>query len=290
MASGFVMVNAIAMFFVEAGQAGLANTAELGNRALADESGVSNLPGAESRLGVPVVYVHGNTGSSIWFSLVMDVPGCHTVALDMPNFGQSSPLEGDISIERYAAYVAGFMDAKGLQGAVVVGHSLGGCVVQALALERPDLVKAMVLVDSGAPNGLVTPKERYPAIELMRTNRTVLEQALRAVVPTLKNDELFKAIVDDAQKMAQPAWIGNAEALSRFDITNRCAAYKGPVLILRGTLDPIITADMAETTAKAYPGARLVTLEGVGHSVIVEQPDIFVRLLSEFVVEHVAAQ
>ncbi len=47
---------------------------------------------------------------------------------------------------------------------------------------------------------------------------------------------------------------------------------------------------MAETTAKAYPGARLVTLEGVGHSVIVEQPDTFVRLLGDFVGEHVTAR
>jgi len=288
MASGFVVVNAIAMFFVEAGVATTAGAVSMAGAAAM--AGALSGAGADPQVGVPVVYVHGNTGSSIWFSLVMNVPGCHVVALDMPNFGQSSPLEGDISIQRYAAYVAGFMDAKGLKGAVVVGHSLGGCVVQALALERPDLVKAMVLVDSGAPNGLITPKDRHPAIELMRTNRAVLEQALRAVVPTLKNDELFKAIVDDAQKMAQPAWIGNAEALSHFDITARCAEYKGPVLVIRGALDPIITADMAETTAKAYPGARLVTLEGVGHSVIVEQPDTFVRLLGDFVGEHVTAR
>lgn len=288
MASGFVMVNAISMFFVEAGVAAPAEAVSMARAAAV--SRISSEAGAGPRTGVPVVYVHGNTGSSIWFSLVMNVPGCHVVALDMPNFGQSSPLEGDISIQRYAAYVAGFMDEKELKGAVVVGHSLGGCVVQALALERPDLVKAMVLVDSGAPNGLITPKDRYPFIELMRTNRAVLEQALRAVMPTLKNDELFKAIVENAQKMAQPAWIGNAEALSHFDITARCSEYKGPVLVIRGALDPIITADMAETTAKAYPKAHLVMLEGVGHSVIVEQPDIFVRLLGDFVREHVSSQ
>jgi pimeloyl-ACP methyl ester carboxylesterase len=235
--------------------------------------------------GVPVVYIHGNTGSSLWFKLVMDLPGCRVVALDMPNFGQSSPLDGDISIQRYAAYVAGFMDVRGLREAVVVGHSLGGCVVQSLALERPDLVKAMVLVDSGAPDGLLTPKDRHPVIELMRTNRTVLEQALKATVPTLKDDALFKMIVDDAQKMAAPAWIGNAEALSHFDITSRCAEYKGPVLVIRGTLDPIITNEMAEATAKAYKHARLVTLEGVGHSVTVENPSLFLQIFQNFLAE-----
>lgn len=255
MESGVVAVGAVSMFFVEMGA------------------------------GVPLVYVHGNTGSSRWFTRVMDVQGFYTVALDMPNFGRSSALSGNISIERYAESVAGFLDARGIRNAVVVGHSLGGCVVQALALSRPDLVRAVVLVDSGAPNGLVTPVDRHPLIEMMRTNRAILEQALRAVVPTLKDEVLFQELVDDAQKMAVPAWIGNAEALSHFDITSKCASYAGPVLVLRGNLDPIITEEMAKATATAYPNARLRLLEGVGHSVIVENPSLFLKLLNEFMAE-----
>lgn len=255
MERGFTDVDGISMFFVVAGA------------------------------GIPVVYVHGNTGSSGWWSRVMEISGCRTVALDMPNFGQSSPLDGEISIQRYATCVAGFMDAKGLKDAVVVGHSLGGCVVQALAIDRPELVKAMVLVDSGAPDGLLTPKDRYSLIEVMRNNRTVLEQALKAVVPTLKDAALFRALVDDAQKMAAPAWVGNAEALSNFDISARCAEYRGPVLVMRGTLDPIITEAMARQTANAYLCARLVELEGVGHSVIVENPGLFLQVFQDFLIE-----
>ncbi len=255
MERGFVEVNGIPMFFMAAGT------------------------------GIPVVYVHGNTGSSSWFELVMDLPGCSVVALDMPNFGRSSPLEGEISIQRYAAYVAGFMDVKGIKDAVVVGHSLGGCVVQALALDRPELVKAMVLVDSGAPDGLLTPKDRHSLIELMRDNRTVLEQALKAVVPMLKDEALFKTLVDDAQRMAASAWVGNAEALSNFDISARCAEYTGPVLVLRGTLDPIITEKMARDTAEAYLHGQLMTLEGVGHSVIVENPPLFLQIFKDFLAE-----
>lgn len=239
----------------------------------------------EMGAGLPLVYVHGNTGSSSWFEPVMNVRGCHAVAPDMPNFGRSSALAGEISIERYAASIADFMDARGIRDAVVAGHSLGGCVAQSLALSRPDLVRAMVLVDSGAPNGLVTPKERHPLIEMMRTNRAVLEQALKAVVPTLKDEALFKELVDDAQKMAVPAWIGNAEALSHFDITAKCASYTGPVLVLRGSLDHIITEEMARATAAAYPNARLKLLEGVGHSVIVENPALFLALLEAFIAE-----
>jgi len=104
-------------------------------------------------------------------------------------------------------------------------------------------------------------------------------------VPTLKDEVLFQELVDDAQKMAVPAWIGNAEALSHFDITSKCAFYADPVLVLRGNLDPIITEEMAKATATAYPNARLNLLEGVGHSVIVENPSLFLKLLNEFMAE-----
>jgi len=104
-------------------------------------------------------------------------------------------------------------------------------------------------------------------------------------MPTLKDEALFKTLVDDAQKMAAPAWIGNAEALSNFDISARCAEFQGPVLVIRGTLDQIITDEMAQKTATAYPHARLVTLEGMGHSVIVEDPSLFLHILMDFLAE-----
>ncbi|MEJ5183647.1 MAG: alpha/beta hydrolase [Rectinemataceae bacterium] len=255
MESGVLAVNGMSMFFIAAGA------------------------------GLPVLYIHGNTGSSRWWSRVMELPGYRTIAVDMPNFGASSPLEGEPDLHAYAEAVAGFMEAMGLASAVVAGHSLGGAVAQALAIRHPDKVRALVLVDSGAPTGLVTPKERYPLIELMRMSREVLEKALQAVVSTLEDKEFFRELVDDAQKMAPRAWVGNAEALSRFDISAQCANYRGPVLVLRGELDPIITAAMAEETARAYPNARLISLQGVGHSIIVEKPALFLKIMQEYLAE-----
>ena len=236
----------------------------------------------EMGTGKPIVFVHGNTASSLWYERVINIPGYHGLAPDMPCFGRSSPFDEEITIDRYSESIAGFMDVKGIKDAVVVGHSLGGCVVQMLAINHPDLVKAMVLIDSGAPTGLLTPKDHHPFIQLMRTNRKVLEQALRAVVPTLKEEAFFQKLVDEAQPMAPQAWIGNAEALSHFDISSRCSEYRGSVLVIRGALDGLITDEMAQQTARAYSNAKLVTLDGIGHSVIVEDPALFQEILQEF--------
>jgi branched-chain amino acid transport system permease protein len=233
--------------------------------------------------GPAIVLVHGNTGSSAWFDRVMDIPGFRCVAPDLPNFGRSSPLPGPITIDAYAEALSLFIRTAGLKDAVLVGHSLGGSVCQALVARHPELVRALVLVDSGAPSGLKTPVDRHPAIEMMRTNPQVLAMALRAVVPTLADEAYFARLVADAALMATPAWIGNAVALGEMDLRGKLGDFNKPVLVIHGGKDVIITAAMAEETRAAFPDARLIELPEIGHSVTVEVPERFVALLREFV-------
>lgn len=252
MTSGFVTVLSIPIFFVTAGE------------------------------GIPLVYVHGNTGSSRWFSRAMEVPGFRTYALDLPNFGRSGQMPGEVDLHRYAEFLGAFMDEVGISGAIVVGHSLGGAVVQSLAVSRPELFRAMVLVDSAAPDGLFTPPERHPLILAMRADRSFLSKALAATVPALADQAFFESLVDDAVAMAEPAWIGNAVALGKFDVRASCAEVDMPVLVLWGRKDYIVTEEMARRTAAAYRGAELDIVENAGHSLPVEDPAGFVSRLVEF--------
>jgi branched-chain amino acid transport system permease protein len=237
----------------------------------------------EQGQGIPVLYVHGNTGSCRWFERVMEIPGCRIVALDLPNFGRSAPLPAEPDMDTYADFVAGFIRALPLDRPVLVGHSLGGGVCISLAARFPDLLRGLVLVDSAAPSGLVTPEERYPAIEMMRTNRAILAQALAAVVPTLKDKAFLEVLVDEAARMAAPAWVGNARALGRLDYAGKCGAFTGPVLVLWGRRDIIVTEAMARETAAAFPRARLEILEQVGHSAMAEDPVGFAGIVAGFV-------
>lgn len=230
--------------------------------------------------GEPLVYIHGNTGSSLWFSKVMEVPGYRCIALDLPNFGHSDSFPKEADIHGYADVVAGFIESLGLGAVTAVGHSLGGAVAQSLAIRYPGKVKALVLVDSASPKGLVTPRDRHPIIEMMRKDRTILAKALAATVPSLKDPEFYEKLVDEARLMATPAWIGNAEALCRFDLGDSPARFLGPVLVLWGKSDYLVTEAMALETAQAYPKARFEALDGVGHSVIVEDPALFLKALA----------
>jgi len=117
----------------------------------------------------------------------------------------------------------------------------------------------------------------------MRTNRDFLYQALFATTPTLKDLAFFNTLVDDATRMAAPAWIGHARALTGFNYTGRCGAFTRPTLVLWGRKDIIITETMARETAAAFPRSRLEILEAVGHSPMVEDPVAFAGVLSRFI-------
>ncbi|HTX74477.1 MAG TPA: alpha/beta hydrolase, partial [Rectinemataceae bacterium] len=152
----------------------------------------------EEGSGIPLLLIHGNTGSHIWYERVMRIGGCRTIAPDMPNFGASSQLEGPPDIGRYADALHDFVSALELGRPVILGHSLGGAVAMALAL-RPDMSpRGLILVDSAPPSGLVTPVSRHPFIERMSSERDTLSTALKAVVPTLEDAALFERLVDEA--------------------------------------------------------------------------------------------
>jgi lipase len=104
-----------------------------------------------SGTGVPVLAVHGITSSSrSWpfLAAVLDQP---VLAPDLRGRGRSNRLPPPYGIAQHADDCAAVIEAVGGVPVVVVGHSMGGFVATVLAARRPDLVRALVLVDGGLP-------------------------------------------------------------------------------------------------------------------------------------------
>lgn len=108
--------------------------------------------------GTPVVLVHGNVSSSLfWQPLMLALPR-PTVAIDLRGFGDSEPLPVDATrgLADYADDVASVLDALGVADAHVVGWSMGGGVVLQLLLDRPGLVRSLTLQAPVPPQGFGT--------------------------------------------------------------------------------------------------------------------------------------
>ena len=231
--------------------------------------------------GPAIVMIHGNFGSHRWYEKVSSIEGYTTYIPDLVNFGKSDRID-NVSIDTYADFVKGFMDQLKIEKAVVVGHSLGGAVSMSLAFRYPQLVSKLVLVDSAPVNGLVTPEENFPVLEMMKGNVSLLRNSLKGIMPACEDQKILSEVVKDALLMKDECFSENARALSRYDYTELAERYKNPVLFILGKKDLLITQDMAENTLKNLNG-RLEVLDHVGHSVILEDSQLFKKLLINFV-------
>jgi branched-chain amino acid transport system permease protein len=229
--------------------------------------------------GMPVIYVHGNFASSKWFEKVMDVPSSKVYAIDLPNFGNSGWIE-EISIEKYSYYLWKFVENLKIEKSILVGHSLGGAVVLKCVIDHPENFSGMFLVDPAPANGLKTLEVVYSVLESFKNHPDFLEKSLEGIMPT--KQEMAKILVEEGMKMNPKAFSGNARALERYDYSKDLSKINIPVEVLWGTLDPIVSRNDLEKMVTLIPKAKFDLLEGIGHSLIVENPKIFTELLVKF--------
>jgi pimeloyl-ACP methyl ester carboxylesterase len=125
--------------------------------------------------GRPVVFVHGiPTSPRLWRHVVPWVSSARSMAWEMVGPGASiEEGEGrDISVAKQAEYLAAWMRAVGLdEGAVIVGHDLGGGVAQILAVQNPELVRGLVLT-----NAICYDSWPIPSVKAMRTMGAAIER------------------------------------------------------------------------------------------------------------------
>jgi pimeloyl-ACP methyl ester carboxylesterase len=98
-----------------------------------------------------ILFIHGAGGGQLsWvFQKGFFEKEFHPVIIELPGHGESGG-EGEEEIGRYAEHVYGFLKALNLRQLLLVGHSMGGAIVQALAVTHPEIVRGIVLVGTGA--------------------------------------------------------------------------------------------------------------------------------------------
>ena len=244
--------------------------------------------------GTPVVLVHGNLASHRYWQELLAAPpaGLELIAPDLPNFGASGPLAGEITMPAYGAALAAFLQSLELSGVTLVGHSLGGAVAQACAGLAPERVARLLLVDSPAPGPFHAPEASLRGAEALAAERdasarrAMIARALPSAMPT-RTPPYLDELADEAARIAPEAIVPNACALEEMDLSGLVAAYRGPVVVLRGGRDALVGADLARATVDAYGAGRCryVTWDDIGHSPQIEAPERFARLLADIALD-----
>ena len=248
----------------------------------------------------PIVLLHGTSASlHTWEGWVAALQNKRRViSLDLPGFGLTGPfLDGDYRMAHYSAFLANVLDLLQVPRAVVAGNSFGGQLAWQFALDHPQRVERLVLVDAaGYPRNATSIPigfrlAQIPALAPLMDNllpRAMIEASLRNVYgdPSQVSDEL----IDRYFELTLRA--GNRQALrQRFTQADggsgytRIAELNVPTLIIWGGRDQLIPPVNAERFQRDIEGSRVVLFDDLGHVPQEEDPARTVAVLQTFLNE-----
>jgi pimeloyl-ACP methyl ester carboxylesterase len=226
----------------------------------------------------PVLLLHGQPGSARdWDRVVSALDGhAQAIALDRPGWDGGPPR--DLAGNGRAALAA--LDARGLERAVVAGHSLGGTIATWLAVHHPDRVAALVLAAPAANLASVEPIDRWlaapvigdvaGAVSLSALGLALTAAPLRRRIAGGSGLEA-RYLADAGRSLLAPrawrAFAAEQRALLRElpGLEAGLSDISAPTTILIGATDRIVSRRSAVQLARQIPGARMSVIERAGH-------------------------
>jgi len=235
-----------------------------------------------------VVLVHGYTSSGRVWRLTQEALaglGIRSLAISNRGAGDSdrTSSEDDYSVRSFARDLYEAVQALGLRNFILCGHSMGGLTVTQFSLDHPELVKALVLLDSASHDGRALPRgweeEMRNRIEQTGAPRESAERP----APVL--DDFRAALQADIDRNPIERLIGSRRSLSEIRLRSRLTELKMPVLVVGGDQDVTVGVDNILTDFLALPPANrfLHFFHGTGHSPNVAVAAEFARLVGSFI-------
>jgi pimeloyl-ACP methyl ester carboxylesterase len=235
-----------------------------------------------------LLLIHGSAASARWWNpMVALLTGSHRVIrIDLPGHGRSAePADRSYAVPDQARRAGLVLDRLGVEHAVVVGHSSGGVVATALAEQRPDLVTALALVNTGpsldafiAPESAAIDPSQWPPTDeqLRRFASTGFSRA---------GYRIPQELLDEVRGMTYRTVTATTRAtrsyLEQRALPERLAVLGKPLLVLFGEDDRRWRSSSA-ADYRAVPGAKVELLPGLGHSPLLEDPPRTATLLLAF--------
>ena len=241
--------------------------------------------------GPPVVLIHGfGLKRAMWqWQLPALTPYFSVLTYDLLGHGESAPPSETPSLAMFSAQLLGLMDRRGIERAAVVGFSLGGMIARRFALDRPDRISALAILNSPHDR---SPAERDAVRE--RVRQTEEEGPSANVDSALERwfTPAFRAEAPETIALVRNWIMGNDPAVypqiyrvlaeGDAEIAQGLERIACPTLVMTGADDPGNTPAMARAMAGLIPGVRLAILPGLRHMALAEAPAAVNEPLSAF--------
>jgi 3-oxoadipate enol-lactonase len=246
---------------------------------------------------LPLVFLHGIGGAARAWRRQLEFfrDRYRAIAWDMPGYGGSAALP-TVSIAALADALQDFLQQVGATKSILVGHSIGGMIVQQLLAKNPRIAAAVVLAQTspafGKPDG--DWQKSFLAARLGPLDRG---ETLVSLAPTLVKELVgddpdvtgMELARDCMASVPEATYRATMLALMGFDLRNALKNIAVPTLVLSGSRDNNAPAPMMAKMATYIPSATYVELEGAGHLVNLERPEAFNAALNGFLKTNIAA-
>ncbi|MCC8249778.1 alpha/beta fold hydrolase [Saccharothrix luteola] len=237
-----------------------------------------------------VIALHGWFGSATaWQPITPYLDGAAFSYFfpDYRGYGARMDVPGEYSIAEAAADVLTFADDLGLEAFSLIGHSMGGSVMQRVLADAPSRVRALVGISPVPASGVPFDEqtwELFAGAEREAGNR-------RAIIDFTTGNRLsgtwLDAMVRHSLETADPVAFGAyLRAWARTDFQAQVDGNPVPVRVVAGAHDPALGPDtMRATFGKCYPNCEVVVFEQAGHYAVDETPIALVSTVEEFLSE-----
>lgn len=227
-----------------------------------------------------IVFVHGaGCNSDVWHhQLDFFSDDYHTVAVDLPGHASSSWMD-ECSMQGYVEVVKGLMDSLPTDRAILVGHSMGGGITLQFALTYPEMLRSMVLANTGARLRVL------PQIfSLLRSDpdRAISMVKQFSFAPGTSEEIRFE-LERILRSTPVEVLIADLTACDSFDVMDQLGTIKTPALVICGEQDFMTPVKYSRYLSDNIEESTLEIINNAGHMSMMEQPDLFNSTLIGFV-------
>lgn len=246
--------------------------------------------------GRPVILLHGWLGSWGLWQETMGFLGrsYRTYALDFWGFGESGKKRETYAVQDFVGLVNQFMEQLGISQAPLVGHSMGGTVSLATAIQYPQRVRKVVVVGSpivGSSLAFPLKLAGYKGIAFLLFNMMwAFRMTMRIVDPFICRDPRFPDMMDkDLSRLTVESFLLSIASLRRTDLRPKLNEIKIPVMGIYGDRDNIVHPRQWQPLQEGVPHAKIIRWEKAQHFVMLDKPQDFMESLKSFLDEESTA-
>lgn len=235
----------------------------------------------------PLVFVHGFMGGSRQWTAQRQAfeQSFEVITCDLPGYGENAHLDALDSISGFAGWVLETLSNQGVSDFHLLGHSMGGMIVQDMVLQAPDRIDRLVLYGTGATGILPGRFEPIGTSKLRAQSDGASATARRIAATWFLDFEKAPAYEDCAaiaQRSSLQAIVAGLDAMQTWNGVSFLPDIRARTLVLWGDHDRTYPWSQTEQLWTSIAGSSLAVIPDCAHAAHLEKPDLFNRIVEDF--------